>query len=127
MSAGFSALYERRYSGAFLPEPGREFQYAVPAIHSMLFLRHVIARKFGGEKDYMPSTSKVLTAFLICLFLCPAAFSQGTAQISGTVRDQSGAVLPGVEVNATQTATGAKRTAVSDEAGLYVLTNLPSA
>jgi len=91
----------------------------------MLFLRHVIARKFGGEKDYMPSTSKVLTAFLICLFLCPTAFSQGTAQISGTVRDQSGAVLPGVEVNATQTATGAKRTAVSDEAGLYVLTNLP--
>src|SRR3989441_12782914 len=73
----------------------------------------------------MPSTSKVLTAFLICLFACITAFSQGTAQISGTVRDQSGAVLPGVEINATQTATGAKRTAVSDETGSYTLTNLP--
>src|SRR2546428_7457865 len=73
----------------------------------------------------MPSTSKVLTAFLICLFLCPTAFSQGTAQISGTVRDQSGAVLPGVEINATQTATGAKRAVVSDETGSYTLTNLP--
>src|SRR3989449_8807141 len=52
-------------------------------------------------------------------------WAQATAQISGSVKDQSGAVLPGVEVTATQTATGAKRPAVSDEAGLFVLTNLP--
>ncbi len=62
---------------------------------------------------------------LICVLSCATAWAQGTAQISGTVRDQSGAVLPGVEVNATQTATGAKRTAVSDETGSYTLTNLP--
>ena len=40
-------------------------------------------------------------------------------------KDQSGAVLPGVEVTATQTATGAKRSAVTDETGSYILTNLP--
>src|SRR6267378_645415 len=48
-----------------------------------------------------------------------------TAQITGTVKDQSGAVLPGVEVTVTQTATGAKRAAVTDETGLYVFTSLP--
>src|SRR5262249_28595971 len=45
--------------------------------------------------------------------------------ISGTVKDASGAVLPGVEVTATQTATGLMRSAVSNETGSYVLPNLP--
>jgi hypothetical protein len=48
-----------------------------------------------------------------------------TAQISGTVLDSSGGVLPGVEVKATQTATGFTRFVVSGEKGDYVLTNLP--
>src|SRR5437867_6953153 len=48
-----------------------------------------------------------------------------TAQISGTVKDQSGAVLPGVEINVTQTATRAKRSTVSNETGNYVLASLP--
>src|SRR5205807_10510068 len=42
-----------------------------------------------------------------------------------TVRDQSGAVLPGVEITATQTQTGVVRTSVSNETGSYVLPNLP--
>jgi hypothetical protein len=50
--------------------------------------------------------------------------AQATAQISGTVRDQSGAVLPGVEVTATQTETGITRTTISNETGSYVLPNL---
>jgi hypothetical protein len=36
---------------------------------------------------------------------------QSTAQISGQVKDETGAVLPGVEVTASQTATGATRKA----------------
>ena len=52
-------------------------------------------------------------------------WAQATAQISGTVRDQSSAVLPGVEVMVTQTNTGVTRTAVSNETGTYVLSNLP--
>ena len=55
--------------------------------------------------------------------LCAQAVS--TAQISGTVKDQSGAVLPGVEVSVIQTATGLKRSVPTDETGSYVLTNLP--
>src|SRR5438046_7913016 len=54
-----------------------------------------------------------------------SVWAQATAQISGTVRDQSGAVLPGVEVTATQTDTGISRTAVTNETGSYVLANLP--
>jgi hypothetical protein len=49
-----------------------------------------------------------------------------TAQISGIVRDESGGVLPGVDVTVTNTNTGATRSAVSDAAGQYVLTNLPT-
>jgi hypothetical protein len=41
------------------------------------------------------------------------------------VKDQSAAILPGVEVSATQTATGAKRSAVTNENGAYALPNLP--
>src|SRR5256885_3472811 len=53
-----------------------------------------------------------------------AAWAQATAQISGTVRDQTGAVLPGVEITATQTDTGAARNAVTNETGSYILSNL---
>src|SRR5207248_318260 len=55
-----------------------------------------------------------------------AAWAQATtAQISGTVKDQSGAVLPGVEITMTQTATGGKRSTVTNETGNYVLASLP--
>jgi hypothetical protein len=56
--------------------------------------------------------------------ICPNGWAQATAQISGTVRDQSGAVLPGAEVTATQTDTGIARNAVTNETGSYVLPNL---
>src|SRR5437879_1038656 len=57
--------------------------------------------------------------------ICTAAWAQSTAQVSGAVKDQSGAVLPGVQVTATQTATGRARSVVTDEAGFYVLPDLP--
>src|SRR5262245_32263629 len=59
------------------------------------------------------------------LLFCAVGWAHTTAQISGTVKDQSGAVLPGAEIKATQTATGAARNAVSSEDGGYVLPNLP--
>src|SRR6201993_166235 len=68
----------------------------------------------------------VLAGVLSCAGAGAAVWAQGTtAQISGTVKDQTGAVLPGVDVSVTQTATGAKRTAVSNETGNYVLASLP--
>src|SRR5256885_11905806 len=52
-------------------------------------------------------------------------WAQATAQISGTAKDRTGAVLPGVEITATQTATAATRTTVTNETGSFVLSNLP--
>ena len=39
--------------------------------------------------------------------------------IEGTVKDSSGAVLPGVTVTVTNTSTGAQRVVVSNESGVF--------
>lgn len=55
-----------------------------------------------------------------------AAWAQvSTAQIQGTVQDASGLAVQGAEVKATQTDTGAVRTAISGVDGGYVLPDLP--
>lgn len=71
-------------------------------------------------------TRRVLVVFLFVFLTSSAVWAQSTAQISGTIKDQTGALLPGVQVTATQTATGLARNALSDETGSYVLTNLPA-
>jgi hypothetical protein len=48
-----------------------------------------------------------------------------TAQINGTVKDSSGAVLPGADVTVTQTDTGFTRSVVTDETGSFTIPNLP--
>src|SRR4051812_42194138 len=61
------------------------------------------------------------------LLVCAVASAQlSTAELAGIVRDSSGAVLPGVTVTVTQTDTGFTRSAVTDEAGAYLLPNLPT-
>src|SRR5436309_10351054 len=66
-----------------------------------------------------------LAGLLMAAINCGVVWAQTTASVSGSVKDPSGAVLPGVEVTMTQTDTGLKRTAVTDETGSYILTNLP--
>jgi len=69
---------------------------------------------------------KTLTKLLaICAVCCGLVYGQAVSQISGTVKDETGALVPGVQVTATQTATGFKRTAQTDEGGGYLLINLP--
>jgi len=65
---------------------------------------------------------------LVILLTGANAWAQAgsTAQISGTVRDSSGGVLPGVDVTATQTETGQKRNAVTEADGSYSIPNLPT-
>ena len=67
----------------------------------------------------------LLAACAVSVFAVTSLWAQGTAQISGTARDQSGAVLPGVEVTATQTETGIARMTVTNETGAFALPNLP--
>ena len=63
--------------------------------------------------------------WLMAVNICGSVWAQATAQVSGAAQDASGAVLPGVQVTATQTETGVARTTVTNETGYYVLTNLP--
>ena len=67
---------------------------------------------------------------LLCLIVlysvtCIDAAAQATAQITGAVKDQTGAVLPGVEIVVTQSQTGARRNTVTNETGLFILPSLP--
>jgi hypothetical protein len=74
----------------------------------------------------MKSTVRCLSVVLLVFVLSSSvAWAQATAQISGAVRDQSGAVLPGVEITVTQTDTGITRSAITNETGSYALPNLP--
>ena len=70
-----------------------------------------------------------LTAVAIVVALLPgvgsAAAQTNTGQISGTVRDSSGGVLPGVTVTVTNVGTGIEWTEVTGPAGTYTVTNLP--
>src|ERR687896_585989 len=66
---------------------------------------------------------------LALLALCVVAGSrlasaQTTGGISGTIKDDSGVVLPTAEVTITQTETGVKRTVIADEKGRFRVLNL---
>jgi carboxypeptidase family protein len=71
------------------------------------------------------AVSSIWIAFFILVVGCISIWAQATGQISGTAKDQSGAVLPGVEITVTQTETTTTRSAVTNETGSYVLPNLP--
>jgi hypothetical protein len=67
----------------------------------------------------------LLASVLLCLFVCAQAFGQSSnARVSGTVNDATGAVLPGVEVTATNNATGVVNTVITNEAGAYNFASL---
>ncbi len=69
-----------------------------------------------------------LRAKSMALFLLVAALAFGqtsTSQISGTVTDSSGAVIPNATVTATNEATGVKYTQVTTGAGVYAFPSLP--
>jgi hypothetical protein len=65
--------------------------------------------------------------FLVASLLLLAAVAQGSGEgkITGTVMDQSSAVIPGATVVALETATGVKRTTQTDAQGTYSFPVLP--
>ena len=69
------------------------------------------------------------TALLSCflaLVLTGHAFGQaGTASVTGEVRDQQAAVIPGATVTLVHQATGAERVATTDRNGIYRFVALP--
>src|SRR5690349_4556359 len=66
------------------------------------------------------------TAFALILLAARVVAAQtASAVIQGTVADHQGGVLPGVSVTATNTDTGLRRDAASDDKGFFRLTALP--
>src|SRR5690349_5284467 len=70
---------------------------------------------------------RVLRAFLLSLLfvLVPAFLIAQNGSIAGVVTDSSGAVVPGAQITATHTGTGASRTGQSSDSGAYSIASLP--
>src|SRR5262249_32175519 len=66
-----------------------------------------------------PFVRVLFLSLLACAAAAPA-FSQ-TAQVTGRIGDQSGAVVPGAQITLTNTATGINREAVSNDEGYFTI------
>ena len=67
-----------------------------------------------------------LASVALLLVLAGLLFAQtNTGEISGAVRDPSGAVVPNATITVTNLGTGLSRTAVSSSTGQYLITALP--
>ena len=80
----------------------------------------------GIRVKFMNRGRVVRIFFLILVGLHGApALAQGTAELQGTVKDATGAVLPGATLTITNKASGQVRQLTSDARGNYVVTALP--
>lgn len=89
-------------------------------------LQNLALREAIPRKNFILKTGMALV-FTLSLLLIQAVVSAQTAttgQISGSVTDQSGAVVPDATVTATQVGTGLTRTVVTSDDGNYSITNL---
>jgi hypothetical protein len=63
---------------------------------------------------------------VVFLFAAGSVHAQfDTAQVSGVIRDTTGAILPGVDVTLVNVGTSNERRTVSNDTGLYTFTNVP--
>ena len=70
--------------------------------------------------------SERIASFICVLAALPVlVWAATTGSISGTVKDPSGAVIPGVTVVATNTATNVQAKTVTDDKGFYAFPSLP--
>ena len=67
----------------------------------------------------------VVFAFVVALLLGGRMFASVTASISGTVKDATGASVPGATVTATDTGTGISQTRTTNAQGFYSFQELP--
>jgi hypothetical protein len=68
----------------------------------------------------------VFGALASLLLVCGPAYGQITGSIVGTVQDNSGSVIPGASVTATNVGTGAQAATTSNQTGTYTINLLPA-
>ena len=74
----------------------------------------------------MLTPKRFILAVVLLFISVLAAFAQtGTSNITGTVRDTNGAVVPGATVTAKNEATGVASTQTTTDAGLFAFSSLP--
>src|SRR5215468_6975100 len=63
----------------------------------------------------------ITAAFVVCMLVVATGFAQEgiNATLSGAVSDNTGALIPGVEVTAKNIATGVAATTITNETGTY--------
>src|SRR5260370_35595241 len=76
------------------------------------------------ESAFRATSTRFLLAFVV-LALSVGAFAQGAGELTGLVTDSTGAVVSGVEVKLSNSATGEARTTVTRPAGIYSFPSLP--
>jgi Carboxypeptidase regulatory-like domain len=74
---------------------------------------------------FRSSLSALLVAFIVVAFCIVTLAQGGAGELSGLVTDSTGAVVAGIQVKLTNTATGEVRTTVTTAAGLYTFPSLP--
>src|SRR5207249_5012050 len=87
------------------------------------------SRHLEGPMRFLNGVIGLAAGLAVAALIPASAFAQASAQasINGVVRDASGAVLPGVTVEASSPVLIEKvRTAVSDASGKYRVVNLPA-
>ncbi len=67
---------------------------------------------------------RILSIFAFLLFSSAAVFGQDTVNLSGTITDSTGAVIPGANVKAISLTTGTERSAASSDQGFYSIPQL---
>src|SRR2546423_5746428 len=87
------------------------------------------ASVFAEPKSAVEMTMRSHRIFVLLLLVCAAPFlyAQDTAAITGTVRDNSGAVVPNADVKVTNPAGGLDRATTTNADGDYLLAGLPAA
>ena len=81
-----------------------------------------------SKKERISLFARLFLSVAVVLTLIGSAFAQGgaTGAISGTVKDENGAAVPGVQVEIVNALTGAtERTASGDSSGNFTVTQLP--
>src|SRR5437588_788245 len=74
----------------------------------------------------MNKLMNLICSFMLLIGVVTAAIAQtGTSNITGSVRDVNGAVVPGATVTAKNEATGVTSTQTTTDSGLYAFSSLP--
>jgi hypothetical protein len=84
-----------------------------------------ISDPFGETETTMKSLRVALFAMFAVLCISSVALAQDTGQITGTVRDSTGAIFPGAQVTITNQSAGITRTTATNSAGEYLVAGLP--